>query len=172
MRICTAVALLFLPAVAGSGQSVTGTIASVHQDRIELKGPDGPVTLHLGEKTTIRKGKTLHDPSALAIGDEVRVNYYGDLQLTAVDVSAKIELSGVITEASSSRLVILPSSRGKQTVFVYLSRSTKFGTGRTQLTPGQRIHIVGWDAGDGVVDAERVAVYETDVPVRRPGPEK
>jgi hypothetical protein len=172
MRMHLAVALLFLPAVAGFGQSMTGTVERIDRDLLELKGPHGPVTLHLGEKTTIRKGKTFHDPSALAVGDEVRVNYYGEQELTAVDVSAKVEFSGVITEAGASRLVVLPASPGKATVFVFLSRDTKLGAIRSHLTSGQKVHIAGWDAGDGVVDAERVAVYDPDLPLHRTRPDR
>ncbi len=163
-----------LGGVAGSGQSVVGTVAKVDRDQLELKGPNGPVAFHLGEKAAVRKGQTFHDFSALKVGDEVRVNYYGDQDLTAVDVSAKVEISGTITEASSGRLLILPASSraqsasAKKPVFVYLGRTTKFGTSRNQVAVGRNVHVVGWDAGDGVVDAEKVAVYETDIPARRP----
>ncbi len=180
MQVHLGVALLFLPALAGFGglgQSIIGTVEKVGHDQLQIKGPDGSVMLRVDEKTTVRKGKTRHDLSALAIGDEVRVNYYGEQQLTAVDISAKIEVSGIITEAGAGRMVIMPGSTAaaeapdKKKIFVFLSRATKFGTSRrSQLAPGRRVHVVGWDAGDGVVDAERVAIYETDLPAQRARP--
>ena len=175
------VALLFLPAFAGFGaigQTVIGTVEKVSTDQLQVKGPNGPVTLHLDEKARVRKGKVFHDLSALVVGDEVRVNYYGEEKLTAVNVSAKVELSGVITEAGPIRIVVLPASTpdakapDRKTVFVFLDRTTKFGTSRSQLAVGRRIQVVGWDAGDGVVDAERVAIYDTDLPTRRMMPKQ
>lgn len=165
------VALLSLPAF---GQTITGTVEKIGKDQLQVKSADGPVTLHIDERTVVRKAKTLHDLSALVVGDEVRVNYYGEGTLTAVNVSARIALSGVITEAGASRLLVLPTSSScatppeRKTVFVFLDRTTKFGASRSQLTVGRRVHVVGWDAGDGVVDAERVAIYDTDLPSRPP----
>ena len=43
--------------------------------------------------------------------------------------------------------------------------------GKKYLTIGRRVHIVVWDVSDGVVDAERVAIYETDIPAR-PAPSR
>ncbi len=176
MPACLVVALLFLPVFGGFGafgQTVIGTIEKVGKDRLEVKGPNGPVTLLLDEKVRIRKGKALHDLSVLAVGDEVRVNYYGEQTLTAVDVSAKVELSGIITEAGPTRVVVQPASTpdakaaDRKAVFVFLDHTTKFGTSRSQLAVGRRIQVVGWDAGDGVVDAEKVAIYDSDLPTRR-----
>lgn len=165
------VALLSLPAF---GQTVTGTVEKIGKDQLQVKGADALVTLRVDERTIVRKVKTFHDLSALAVGDEVRVSYYGEGTLTAVNISARLAFSGVITEVGTSRIMVLPRSTSDATppdrkaVFVFLNRTTKFGTSRSQLTVGRQVHLVGWDAGDGVVDAEKVTISDTDLPTRPP----
>ena len=165
------VVVLSLPAF---GQTITGTVEKIGKDQLEVKGTEGPVTLHVDEKTTVRKVKQFHDLSALVVGDEVRVNYYGEGTLAAVNISAKIGLSGVITEAGLNRIMVLPALASdarppeRKAVFVFLNRTTQFGISRGQLTVGRKVHIVGWDTGDGVVEAERVASPDSDVSSRPP----
>ena len=155
-------ALLMLPAVA---QHITGTVEKIDKDQLQIKGPKGIVTLHVDEKTAVQKGRVSHDLSALKVGDEIRANAYGDEHLTAVSISAKITISGVITDGNATHITVRPEG-AKDTVFVFLRTDTKYGMSKSQLTPGKRVHITGWDSGDGVIDAEKVAVYETDVPLR------
>lgn len=174
----TRLLVVALLSVCAPGQTITGTIAKIGKDELELKSADGLFTLRVDEKTTVRKVKTFHDLSSLAMGDEVRVSYYGEGTLTAVNISAKVALAGVITEAGPSRIIVLPTPTSSATppdrkaVFVFLNRGTKFGTSRSQLTVGRRVNLVGWDAGDGVVDAEKVAIYDTDLPARPPAAPK
>jgi hypothetical protein len=132
------------------------------------------VTLRIDEKTTVCKVTTSHDLSPLTIGDEVRVTYYGEGALTAVNVSAQVTLSGVITESSPAHLTVVPNSTpdatasdGKAAVFVFLSHTTQFGASRNQVTAGRKVHIVGWDSGNGVIEAEKVAIDDADQPARR-----
>lgn len=149
------------------GQMVVGTIEKIEKDQIQLKGPSGSLTLHVDESTTIRKLKAFHDLSPLKAGDDIRVNYYGEDRLTAVSISAKVSISGVITEARVTHIVVSPDTSDKKaTVFVYLQTSTRLGVNRTQLTVGRRVQVTGWDAGDGVIDADRITLADADVPLR------
>jgi hypothetical protein len=101
----------------------------------------------------------------LAIGDDVRVNYYGDATPTAVNVSAKVTVSGVISQAAKSQLTIVQDSSDdapplgrKVRVFVFLNATTNFGAARDQLKVGRKVRIIGWDTGDGVVEAEKIVL--------------
>ncbi len=154
------------------GQSVVGKIQKIDKDQFQVKSSEGLITFNADEKTTVtnlRKSKGL---SPLAVGDEVRVNYYGEGVFTAVNISVRVTVSGVITEAASNHIMVLPDSTDatsadrKAGVFVFLNPTTRYGTSRKQLTVGRRVHVVGY-AGDGVIDADKVAIYETDVPIRR-----
>lgn len=170
-------ALLMVPLRA---QTVAGTVEKIEKETIQLKGPNGTVAIHTDEKTTVRKGKTTHDLSTLAVGDEIRANFYGDDVKTAVDISAKVTLSGLITAMSTSNFTLVPAGGGQPSaedastadrrsgVFIYLPAGVKLGVSRSQLTVGKRVHVVGWDAGDGVVDADRIAIYDTDTPLHPP----
>ncbi len=162
--------LLSLLTVPLFGQMVVGTIEKIEKDQLQLKGPSGSVTLQVNESTTVRKLKAFHDLSPLKVGDDIRVNYYGDDRLTAVSISAKVSVSGWITESHVTHIVISAEpatvADKKTTVFVYLQNSTKLGVSRNQLTAGRRVQVTGWDAGDGVVDADKVALADGDVPLR------
>jgi len=163
-------AMLSFP--TATAQTIIGTVQKIDKDQLQVKSSDGPVTFQVDEKTTVTKSKKLHDLSLLAVGDEIRVNYYGEGTLTAVNISAKVTLAGSIVEAVSSRLTVVPDSTAgaapedRKSVTVYLGPATKYGTSRKHLTVGRRVHVVGWDVGDRVIDADKVAVYESDVPVR------
>lgn len=165
--------LALLPALA-SGETITGTVEKIAKDQLFLRCGEKLVTLQVDEKTSVRKLKTYRDMTALSVGDEVRASYYGEGSPVAVTISAKISLLGVIAETGPSRIIVVPDSAsdavpaGRKSVFVFLSRETKFGTSRNQLATGRRINVVGWDAGDGVVDAQAVAVRDAGQPARPP----
>ncbi|MCE5308707.1 MAG: DUF5666 domain-containing protein [Acidobacteriales bacterium] len=153
-------------------QTVAGKVQKIDKDQFQVKSSEGLITLNTDEKTTVtnlRKSKGL---SPLAVGDEVRVNYYGEGAFTAVNIAVRVTVSGVITEAASNHVTVLPDSTDttpadrKVGVFVFLNPTTRYGTSRKQLTVGRRVHVVGY-AGEGVIDADKVAIYETDMPLRR-----
>jgi len=144
---------------------IVGTVQKIDRDQFQIKGREGLVTLHIDEKTTVANGKKLNDLSVLAVGDDVRVNYYGDATPTAVNVSAKVTVSGMISQAAKSQLTIVQGSSDdtpplgrKVSVFVFLNATTNFGAARDQLKVGRRVHVIGWDTGDGVVEAEKIAL--------------
>lgn len=152
MRACTLLfALLFSPAF---GQMLVGTVQKIDKDQIQVKRGDGSVTFRADENTVVAKVKKGRDLSLLAIGDDVRVNYYGEGTLTAVNISARVAISGVITQAATNHLTIDAKGGG---VFVFINPTAKLGVTRDQLKAGKRVDITGWDSGDGVVEAEKVA---------------
>jgi hypothetical protein len=153
MRPCALLfALLLSPAF---GQMLVGAVQKIDKDQIQVKRGDGLVTLRADQNTVVAKGKKANDLSLLAVGDDVRVNYYGEDTLTAVNISARVAFSGVITQAATNHLTI--DGKGGS-VFVFIQPTTKLGVARDQLKAGKRVHVTGWDSGDGVVEAEKVAI--------------
>ena len=143
-------------------QQLVGTVEKIDKDQLQVRARDGLVTLRSDASTVVAKWKKSNDLSLLAVGDEVRINYYGqDDKLTAVNVCAKVAVSGTIKQTASNHFVIstddLASADRKSGVFVFLNQPTKLGVGREELKVGRRVHVTGWDSGDGVVEAEKVA---------------
>jgi hypothetical protein len=73
-------ALLLLPVTAraheGHPHKVMGTVASVQGSHVEVKGTDGKVVMvMLDDKTTITRGKTKLDATALKVGERVSIEY-------------------------------------------------------------------------------------------------
>ncbi len=166
MRICLLLfTILSVPAVS---QTLRGTVAKIDKDQLEVKGPDGVVSFTVDEKTTIAKLKKCNQLSTLAVGDEVRVNYYGEGAFTAVNISAKVAISGTVTEAGPNHLKVLPDAPGDQktTVFIFLDVSGKLGPNRGQLVAGSRIQVVGWDTGEGIIEAEKITAPDSGRPSR------
>jgi hypothetical protein len=170
--------LLFtLLSAAAFGDTLIGTVESIGKNQLRVKGPQGEVQLQADDKTTVRKARIFHDLSPLAVGDLVRVSYYGEGPgMVAVNISASVSLSGVISEAASMRLTVLPDSKTdarsadrKEKTFVFLFPDTRLGTSKKELTVGRRIQVVGWDAGDGVIEAQKIAISNTDA---RPTPSR
>ena len=81
----------------------------------------------------------------------MKINYYGEDTFTAVNISAKITVSGVITEAAQNHIKL-------GGVFVFLNPETKLGVTRDQLKAGKKVRVAGWDSGDGILEAEKVAI--------------
>jgi membrane-bound ClpP family serine protease len=148
--------ILSIPAI---GQILLGTVAKIDKDQLQVKGRDGTVTFRTDDKTVIAKLKKCNDVSVLAVGDEVRVNYYGEGTFTAVNVSAKVAVAGVITEGSANHVTVaLDSAQAdRKTVFVFLNTAGgKLTVNRAQLTVGRRVQVSGFDTGDGVIEADKV----------------
>jgi hypothetical protein len=144
---------------------LVGTVQKIDNDQIQVKGRDGLVTFRADEHITVAKVKRANDLLLLAVGDEVRVNYYGEAPFIAVNISVKITISGAITQTATNHLTIsrsgtedaaMPERKGG--VFVFLNPTTKPGVVRDQLKVGRRVHVSGWDTGDGVVEAEKVVI--------------
>ena len=86
--------------------------------------------------------------------------------LVAVNIVAQVAASGVIKESAPLRLTVVPDDGMSRIVF--LSPDTKYATSKKDLTAGRRVQVTGWDVGGGAVDAEKIAIYNTDLPVQRP----
>ena len=120
------------------------------------------VTLQVNESTVVAKLKKTNYLSLFAVGDEVRINYYGQDKLTAVIICAKVAVSGTIRQTGSNHIVISADESGsadrKSGLFVFLSQPAKLGVSRDDLKTGRRVHVIGWDSGSGVVEAEKIAL--------------
>jgi len=104
MRPCALLfALLNIPL---SGQMLVGSVQRIDKDQLQIKGRDGLVIFRADEHTTVAKLKKANDLLLLAVGDEVRVNYYGEAPFTAVNISVKITISGTITQTATNHLTI------------------------------------------------------------------
>ena len=160
-----------------SGQIITGAIEKIGQDQLQLKTSTGSVTVLTDSHTKIWKSEVPHAQKKLAVGDEIRVNYYGDLssKITAVVISASVTLRGLVLDTGTTRLTVRiqhPTKPGspdcEDKIFVFVHPTTALGAGRKELAAGRYVQIIGWDVGDGVVEASHIAVYNSDVPARLP----
>jgi len=78
--------------------------------------------------------------------------------------SAQIRLSGTVIEVSGSAVKVrVPHDR---VWLVHVSLLTNFGVHSRQLSVGQEVDVAAIRERDGEVDARRVAVYNTDLPLR------
>ncbi len=159
MKPCALLLIFCLPVFS---QILTGTVQKIEKDQLQVKGREGSVTFRANENTIVAKLKKANSLSLLAVGDNVRVTYYGEGALTAVNISAKITVSGIIAQAATNHLTISsedPAAADRKTnVFVFLNPTTKLGVTRDQLRVGRKIQVTGWDSGDGVLEADKVVV--------------
>jgi len=159
-----------------SGQIITGTIEKISPDQLQVKTATGSVAVQTNQSTKIWKSEVPHKQAKLAVGDEIRVSYYGDdTKMTAVVVSANMTIRGVVFDSGPTRITVSihhatePGSPDCQDqIFVFLHPDTTLGVSRKQLTAGRSVQVQGWDVGDGVMEATHIAVYNSDVPVRLP----
>jgi len=161
-------AFVFLCAAA-SADTLVGTVVSIDKNQLRVKSSAGEVQLQADEKTSVIKAKVSHDLSPLAVGDVVKVNFHGESPepLVAVNIVAEVAVSGVIKESAPLRITIVPDSKtGGVSRTVFLSPDTKYGTRKADLTVGRKVQVTGWDVGDGAVDAEKIAIYNTDLPAQ------
>jgi hypothetical protein len=125
--------------------------------------------VEVDENTEIlQDGKTWHDLSVLHAGDQIGVHARispDAKKLVATKLTTdRTSISGVIQEAASDAIVVETGSGLKH---VHLSPQTIYAFTRA-LAEGQDIRIDGWDFGNEI-DAARIAVYNTDVPMRFEG---
>ncbi len=160
-----------------SAQIITGVIEKISPDQLQLKTASGTATVFTDDHTKIWKSATPHAAAKLAIGDEIRVNYYGDptSKMTAVIVSTNMTIRGVVAQANGTRLSVRihhATEPGQpdceDQIFVFLHPETTLGTSRKEITVGRNVQVKGWDVGDGVMEASHIAVYNTGVPVLLP----
>ena len=169
--------LFLLLSTSLSAEMITGVIEKLGPDQFQLKTTAGIITIATDPHTKIRKSAVQHTAAALALGDEIRVSYYGEQasKMVAVNISASVTLRGVVTGSNPTRITLRnkyamggAAPDCEDIIFVFLHPDTKLGTGRGQLAVGREIQVKGWDVSDGVVDAVGIAIYNSDVPVRLP----
>jgi hypothetical protein len=60
----------------GHAHKVMGTVATIHENHLEVKDKDGKITMHaLDAKTKIRRGKAVAKLADIKVGDRVVVSY-------------------------------------------------------------------------------------------------
>lgn len=169
----------FLPiaflSLAAFGQTIFGTVEKIDKDQLQVKTHEGSVTLHVDERTTVRKRSVRNDVSALAVGDEIRATCYGESVITAANISAEVAFSGVITEASLGHIKVnreeASSGRPNKSAesLVFLEPRMRLASNPKPLSAGQMVDVVGWDSGDGVVEAIKVSLRNPEQGTARRG---
>ena len=155
--------LLYLSAFAQqpSPRVLVGTIEKVFGREIQLQSGQKSITLYADDRTTVSRDAVYHDLSALNSGDEVSVRYTGDTpdKLVAFRIWAKVTtFRGVVKEVTPGTLLV-----GMRVVRTY--PETVFSPGSRSAAIGQELEITGLDLGNGEVDAVRIAVLNTDMPL-------
>ncbi|MCW5980540.1 MAG: hypothetical protein KIT09_20845 [Bryobacteraceae bacterium] len=169
----------FLYLSAGSAEPASarlvGTIKKLAGNQLEIAVGTKAVKVYADRAVEVHKDRTDRTLSSLKVGDEVSVSFRrGDSgRLVAIAIWANlVTFRAVIHSVTPACFDILthqdadPQSayqKGYRRVFVY--PQTKFSTSERDLIEGRDVHVVGLDVGGGNVDALRVAIYNTDVPV-------
>jgi hypothetical protein len=148
--------------------TVIGTIDKLLRNQISVKTPRGAFPIGADEKTEIMKDKPYHDLSALKVGEEIAVQCKPDAagKLVAVKFWANVvNFAATVKEVRDQQIEVETSSKdGQEHKIVRFYPDTAFGTNRSDLAAGQQLRVVGLDVGNGIVDASRIALYNTDVP--------
>jgi hypothetical protein len=77
----------------------------------------------------------------------------------------EVRLSGTVIEVTGDDLKVrVPANH---VWLVHLSKKTSFGFQSRQVLAGQDVYIVGTADSSGEVQAQRVAVYNTDLPMQQ-----
>ena len=161
--------LLLLAAFAQqpSPLALIGTIEKVFGREIQIQSGEKSITLYADDRTMVSRDAVYHNLSPLRSGDEVSVRYAGDSsgKLLALGIWAKLTtFRGVVKQVTPGRLLV-----GARVVHTY--PETVFGPGSRGIATGQELQVTGLDLGSGEVDAVRIAIFNTDLPLnylRRP----
>jgi Domain of unknown function (DUF5666) len=177
-RVLLIVAIFTFGSVAAAEEStIIGTVSKVTGNNISVKTPRGFFLIPADDKTEVVKDKTYQELSPLKVGDEVSVHCRNPTgKPVAVKVFANvITFSATVRHVADDEIEVLTIPNAdyarEERKILRLYADTAFGTSRRDLTVGQDVRIVGLDVGNGAVDASRVALYNTDVPVNK-GPRK
>jgi Domain of unknown function (DUF5666) len=153
--------------------TVIGTVDKISGNQILVKTSRGSFPISAADKTEVMKDKIYHDLSPLKVGDEISVRCKPDAQgkLVAINVWANVvNFVGTVQDVRGEEIEVVTNS-GNERKVVRLYPDTAFSTSRKDLSVGQDVRIVGLDVGNGAIDASRVALYNTDVPLNK-GPRK
>jgi len=168
----TLLILAFGSLAAAEEFTFIGTIDKLARSEISIKTPRGSFKIYADDKTELTKDRSYHDFSPVKTGDEISVRCQPDSagKLIAIKVWANaVGFPATVTELRGEEIEVAGESSdavgGGQRKIVRLYPDTVFGTNRADVVVGQRLRIVGLDVGNGAVDAARIALYNTDVPV-------
>jgi hypothetical protein len=171
--------LLYLAAFAQqpSPLALIGTIQKVFGREIQIRSGQRSITLYADDRTTVSRDAVSRDLSLLKSGDEISVRYAGDSsgKLIASRIWAKVTtFRGVVKQAAPGKLLVGVSTQALKAVdrVVYIHPETLFSPGNRGAATGQHIEITGLDLGSGEVDAVRIAIYNTDLPMNNMLPRK
>ena len=125
------------------------------------------------DRTETVKDKSYPGLSSLKVGDEVSVHCRNPIgKPIAMKVFANvITFSATVRHVADNEIEVLTIPNAdysrEEHRLVRLYPDTAFGTNRKDVTVGQNVRIVGLDIGNGDVDASRIALYNTDLPVTK-----
>ena len=74
------------------------------------------------------------------------------------------EVSGVVSKVSGDCFDVRPNREGASRPACF-SHDTEFSTSAKDLTAGQEVRVVGVDLKNGKIQAARVTIYNTDMPL-------
>jgi len=169
---CLLFALLACNAVCQEPSALTGTVEKLAHGVLLLRTGRQLFAVRTDDRTVVWKERREQRVSALNIGEKVRVRLgmhpSGDDFATRVSATT-VTFSGVAGRDLAGRCG--PEAARRFSVGqrgVCMTPETAAGPGRPFVA--KMVHVVGWDFGDGTVDATRIAVYNTDLPVNIPRP--
>jgi hypothetical protein len=152
---------------------VQGSSPEAIQTELRRRGYLRPLAdFSVNEDTEVLKGGTTsRDLSSLAVDDEVAARYQvspdGKTLIAVKLTTDTADVRGLVQEAGPENIEVEIGSGDSTSVkLVRLSNRTVYGFIRA-LAAGEEISVVGWDFGDAI-DATRITVYNTDLPVQPP----
>jgi hypothetical protein len=166
-------AVLAFKSATAEESTIIGTVSKVTGNSISVKTTRGFFLIPADDKTEVVKDKTYRDLSLLKIGDEVSVHCRNPTgKPVAVKVFASIiTFSAAVKHIGDDEIEVLTIPDAdymrEEHRIVRLYADTVLGTSRKDLQVGRDIRVVGLDVGDGAVDAARIAISNTDVPLTR-----
>ena len=151
-----------------------GTILKASATRIQVRTPARSVDFRVDPGTEIYSDAEGKGVAALRTGDLVSVrgvkNAAGVAVATAISVrQTAIRGSVRRVDRGAGEVLVSPSTAradGTRTIRYY--PCTVFGASEDAVNPGAEILVVGLEFRDGGVDAARITIYHTDLPVRSP----
>ena len=170
-------ASLAVLAQQGRQTSVVGTIEKVSSREVQVNVGAQSLAFRIGSDTKVWKGRIYNDLAVLKVGDEVSVHAVEDAAgaLAARSISVqKITIRAFVrkVDRASSTIVAAPETDSTRTgeassrVVHYFPNTASFADLKG-LAVGHEVLVVGLTLQNGDVDATRVTVYNTDLPMRK-----
>jgi hypothetical protein len=150
---------------------VVGIINKLAATEMSVKTPRGPFTVYADDRTETMKDKPSRGLSILSLGDEVSVHCDASSgKRLAVKIWANVvTFAATIHSVNGDDIEVVTNansdSRREERKIIHLYPDTALSTDRKNLMADQDVWVVGLDVGNGAVDAARIALYNTDLPV-------